>query len=145
MMSEINRLRPLQVGVSGNQKVGVFLAQLGQRHLEQTDFRRELEDFLAQPHPHVERHLIIARTGGVKLRAGRHAPCQLRLDVHVDVLQLRLPLKLSACDLPANVVESFDNGHLFLLGEDTDLAKHRRVGDGTKDVLSPQPPIERNP
>src|SRR5438876_1295251 len=37
MMGEINRLRPLQVGVSGNQKVGVLFAQLDQRVLEQAD------------------------------------------------------------------------------------------------------------
>ena len=118
--------------------------KLDQGQLEQADFPCEFENFIAQPHPHVERHLIVARTGRVQLRAGRHAPRQLCFDVHVDVLQLWLPSKPSNRDLPADVVESFDNGHLFLLGEDADPAKHRRVGDGTQDVLSPQPPIERN-
>ncbi len=143
-MREINRLRPLQMSVSGNQEVSVLFAQLDQRELQQADFPGEFEDFVAQPHPHVERHLIVARTGRVQLRAGGHAPRQLRFDVHVDVLQLRLPVKLSLRNLPANVVESFDNSHLFLLGEHADLAKHGCVGDGTKDVVAPQPPIERN-
>ena len=143
-MREINRLRALQMGVSGNQKVGVLFAQFDQRALERADFPGEFKDFVAQPHPQVERHLIVARTAGVKLRARGYAPRQLRFDVHMDILQRRLPLKLSLCNLPADVVESFDNGQLLLLGEHADFAKHRRVGDGTEDVLAPQPPIERN-
>src|SRR5947207_376497 len=53
-------------------------------------------------------------------------------------------LKLSFGDLPTDVVESFDVGHLFLPGEHGDFPEHRRMRDGAEDVLPPQPPVERN-
>ena len=115
-----------------------------QRTLQHTNLFQQGADFIHQPQPHIERHLIVARTACVELGACWHATRQLCFDVHMDILQRRLPLKLSLCNLPADGVESFDNGQLFLLGEHADFAKHRRVGDGTEDVVAPQPPIERN-
>ena len=80
----------------------------------------------------------------MQLRAGGHTPRQLRLDVHVNVFQFRLPLKLSVGDLPTDVVESFDDGHLFVPGEHGDFPEHRGVRDGAENVVPPEPPVERN-
>ena len=117
---------------------------LHQRALEQGDFPREFKDLVAQPHPHVQRHLVIARTGSVELGAGGHAPCQLGLDIHVDVLQLRLPLKAAGGNLLADVIQRFQEGTMFVRPEHTDFLQHRGVRDGTEDVLAPEAPIERN-
>jgi len=53
--------------------------------------------------PHVERDLVIARAGGVQLRAGRNALGQLGLDVHVDVFEFGLPQELRGGDFLADL------------------------------------------
>ena len=57
-------------------------------------------DLVAQPQPHVGRHLVVARAAGVQPLAGvADALRQARLDVEVHVLELELPLERAGLDL----------------------------------------------
>src|SRR5439155_13767464 len=61
-----------------------------------------------------------------------------------DVLQFRLPLKFAVGDLLADVIQSFHDGLVLLLREHADSFEHRRVGDRTQEILTPQPPVKRD-
>ena len=63
---------------------------------------RSLQDlgFVAQVEPKVERDLIVAAAGRVQLGPGRsNPPGQLRFDIHVHVLELRIKNKAAVVDL----------------------------------------------
>jgi len=73
----------------------VFLPELNERQLQVVNFIGQVANLVAQPHACVDRHLIVARAAGVQLGAGWGAVGERRLDVHVHVLELRAPFKLS--------------------------------------------------
>src|SRR5439155_11513147 len=118
--------------------------QSHQRTLEPGDFPGKFDDLVAQPHPGIERHLAVAGAGGVQPSSRGHAAWQLLFEIHVDVFELRSPLKPAGGNLLANVIERFDDGSMFRLAEYPDALEHRRVGDGPEEIVPPQPPIERN-
>src|SRR5215831_13007594 len=80
----------------------------------------------------------------MQLRSGRNASREFRLDVHVDVLQFRLPFELSGFNFSFNLLESSDNRLQFRPTQEPDALKHVGMNLRPLDVLSPQPPIERN-
>ena len=88
-MRQIDRLRPLQMRVARDDHFPLPLAQPHQRALQEHDLPLQLRDLLPQPKPHIQRHLVVARAAGVQLGPRRHAARQRRLDVHVDIFQLR--------------------------------------------------------
>ena len=73
VMREIDGLRALQMRVAGDDDVGVVFAEGDERALQADDLAEQRGDFIAQPEPHVERDLVVARAGGVEFRAGGHA------------------------------------------------------------------------
>ena len=60
MMREINRLRPLQVRIAGYQHAGVLFAKSDQRALQRANVLCKSNDLVAQPHPRIQRHLVVA-------------------------------------------------------------------------------------
>ena len=80
----------------------------------------------------------------MKLRPGGYAFRQLRLDVHVNVFQLHLPLELAGGDFPGDAFEAATDGGKLGGGEDADLFQHGSVGDGASDVMLPQTPVKRD-
>ena len=91
VMGKIDRLGALQMGVAGNHDAVILLAQRNEGALESGNVAEQLGDFIAQPEADVKGHLVVARAGGVQFGPGGNPTSQLRLDIHVDVLQLRLP------------------------------------------------------
>ena len=144
MVREINGLRALQMRVAGNEHVGIFLAERDEGALQIGNFAEQQNDFIAQPEPHVERDLVVARAGGVQFRAGGNALGQFGLDVHVDVFELGLPLEFAGGDFLADLIQAFGDGAQFILFQHADFLEHRRVGDGAGDVVPPQAPVEGN-
>ena len=67
MMRQINRLGALQMGVAGDEHVGILPSQSDQRGLQPVDGEAQRNNFLAQPQPHVQRDLIVARAARVQL------------------------------------------------------------------------------
>ena len=127
-MREIDRLRPLQMRVAGDEDIRVASAQLHQGALKHSQLAQQADGFLTQPEPHVERDLVVARAPGVKLRARRHAPCQRGLDVHVDIFQLQLPLKAPGSDFFCNRFQPLDNRAQLPTREQPGFAEHCGMG-----------------
>ena len=142
MVGEEHGLGPLKMGVAGDHRLGMPSPQLDQGTLEVAHLAFEQDDLVPEPQPDVEGDLVVARAGGVELRGGRHAAGQLRLDVHVDVLQLRLPLEGSRLDFGAQGVQTGDDLLPFLAGEHPDRLQHRGVGGRAEEVVAPEPPVE---
>jgi hypothetical protein len=97
------------MSVAGNDNRGFPDAELNQRPLKGTDLLRKPQDFFAQPQAHIQCHLIIARPACVQLGSRRDAPRQLRLDVHVNVFQLRSPTKFARLDFFPYDIQPLDN------------------------------------
>ena len=112
-MREINGLGALQMGVTGDDHLRVAFAQPDEGALQPGDFAEQRDDFIAQPEAHIKRHLVIARAAGVQFCAGGHAAGEIRLDVHVDVLEFGIPGKLPGGDFASDLFQATGNGPEF--------------------------------
>lgn len=144
MVREINRLGALEMRVAGDDDGEIFRAEGDERFLQRANFLGEQGDLVAQPEADVERDLVVARAAGVELRAGGNALRQFRLEVHVDVLEFRLPPEFSGGDFLADLFEAGADGLQFRRGEHADLGEHGGVRDGADEIVFPEPPVEGN-
>ncbi len=101
-------------------------------------------DLVLEPEPHGGGDLVVAAAAGVELGAGGTARGQLRLDVHVDVLEVGAPLELAAIDLRADFLQPVDDDLQFARLEHPDLRQHLRVRDAAGDVVPVKLPVERD-
>ena len=93
--------------------------------------------------PHVGRHLVVAAAGRVELRRRRHPPGERVLDVHVDVLEPRVPAKRPA-SISRQIASSPAWIALHSLGViRPDVRQHRRMGLAAGDVERRQPAVKR--
>ena len=142
MMRQINRLGALQMGVAGDDDIGVFLTEFDQRRLQALNGRLQDHDFLAQPQPHVERDLVIAGAAGVQFGPGRFAAGQGVLDIHVDIFQFLPPNEFARDNFPGDGGEGLFDGARFPGGQHADFFQHGGVGERAEDVVLPKPPIK---
>ena len=143
-MRKVNRLRPLQVRVPGDDDIFIRLAKRNERLLQVTNFLLQFHHLVAEPHPHVEGDLIVARAPGVQFRPGRLALGQLRLDVHVNILKRFVPVELACLDIIANRLQCFGDALGLCLGQHADAPKHGRMRDRPKQVVPPHPSVKRD-
>jgi len=141
-MGEINRLGALQMSVAGDEHVGVLPAHLHERRLQTADGKAQFHDFLAQPQPHVQRDLIVARAAGVELGPGRLAAGQGVLNVHVDILQILAPDEFAGDDFPGDGGEALFDGARLAGVEHADFFQHGGMGQRAEDVVFPEPPVK---
>ena len=137
MVREIDGLRALQMRVAGNEHVGIFLAERDERALQIGDFRQARQsDFIAQPHPHVERDLVVAQNGTrcATLRRQGNTLGQFGLDIHVNVFEFGLPLEFSGFDFFADLVEASNNGVQFIFSARRFCGAFRHAAIEPKDV-----------
>ena len=145
VMGEEGWLGALQVRVAGHGRLGVARAEFDQRALHPAQRPANFRDFRAQVQAQVERHLIVARAGGVEFRARRaDAGGQCRLDVHVDVFQPWLEDELPRRDLPADLAQTRFDAGAFFFRQQARRRESRRVGDGAVDVVGVQTPVKGN-
>ena len=87
-MAERDRLRRLQVGKSGHDRVGVFFRPVQKRADQGGKSVFRLFQLITDPEAKIKRHLVVARTRRVQAPCGRSDQIrQPRLDIHVDVFQ----------------------------------------------------------
>ena len=103
--------------------------------------RVEPVDRPAQPEPEVRRDLVVPRAAGVELAGDRPDPLdQRRLDVHVDVLEGRVPRDLARLDVPAQALEPLDERRDLVVGQDPGPAEAADVGDRAAQVVEAPAP-----
>ena len=103
MVAEGDRLRHLQVGEAGHDRVGVLFGQRQQRFLQCTQQGQDLVGGVTQPQANVGGDLVVARAGRVQALAGVADQLgQALLDVEVNILQIQRPLEATGGDLLTN-------------------------------------------
>src|SRR5689334_21704917 len=109
MMRKIDRLRSLKMRVARNDYIQVALGQAQESLLQFANLRLKRYDFIPQPESDVQRHLVVPRPGSVQLGARWITRRQSRLNDHVNVLEIGIPLELGGTDLMANFFQSLQN------------------------------------
>src|SRR4029453_13711264 len=69
-------------------------------------------------------------------------PRQLRLDIHVNVLEFHLELKRACFDLSPDFAQPIHDLLPFGFGEQPGGFQCSRVRDGAFDIMAPQTPVE---
>ena len=137
MMRQQHRLRPLQVGVAGDDDRLVLLGDVDQRALEGVDGGEGLDDCLHEEEAQVGRHLVVAGAGGVEAAGGvADLLRQARLDVGVDVFQAVIEDELAPIDLPLDVAQAADDALGVGVGNDAPAAEHAGVRYRRPNVLA---------
>jgi hypothetical protein len=143
VMAQGHHLRALQVGVAGQQGLGVLTGAPAQRQPRPVDGG----DQLGAGRPGVELqiggHLVVAAASGVQAPAGlAHQLGQPGLDVHVDVLQAGGQRQLAALDLRGHGIQAASDGLGLVLGHQTHRGQHAGVGLAAAYVITQQPAVE---
>ena len=100
MVGERDGLPALQMGISGHDRFGVRLRFFQKRFDQFAAQRQNLADFVVEIQLHVQRHLIVAASGGVQPFARvANAVGQFRFDKHMDVLGVGVESQIAAFDI----------------------------------------------
>ena len=144
MMRQRHRLRPLEVGVAGNEHVAVRLGHGQQRAPGFVELRLQDRARLLEEEPHVGGHLVVAAAGGVKPGGGGHTLRQRLLDVHVHVLQPGIPAEPARFDLAQDFIQPRADGVAVFFGDEAGVREHGRVGLAAGDVKRREAAVERD-
>jgi hypothetical protein len=134
-MREQHRLRALQMRIAGNDDVEIARGPRMERALQLGDGATVVRDLVPDPEAHGGGDLVVAAAAGVEFRSGGIATRQLRLDVHVDVLEIGAPLEFARVDERENLVEPLEDVAQFGRLEHADAGEHFRVGLAARDVV----------
>ena len=143
VVSKGGGLGPLEVGVARHHRVCMLPGLLRQHLLQVQDHRDDDGDLLLYIQAGVHRHLVVPGAGGVQALARvPDALGEQGLDVHVDVLVVHGELNLVRLNVRQDGLQALhDLLHLMLLN-DSLLAQHLGMGDGSGDVLLVQPGVK---
>ncbi len=110
-----DRLRPLDVGIAGQDHVGVGVAAADQRPLQGHQPLVDPVDRPADPEPQVGGHLIVSAAGGVQFSPHVAEPVDQRpLDVHVDVFEFGAERESALLNFLADFLERLLNLAAFV-------------------------------
>ena len=142
MVAHRDGLGALEMGVAGHHGIRVFPGLHDQGPLQAAHLFQDFINLRAAVEARIRSHLVITGAGRVQLGAGRaDAAGQLALNVHVHVLQLPAPGKVSFFNVFQDVFEAgFDGVELFPV-EQSCLELRPGVGNGPGNVLAEEPPV----
>ena len=144
MMRQRHRLRPLEVGVAGNEHVAVRLGHGQQRAPGSAELCLQDRARLLEEEPHVGGHLVVAAAGGVKSGGGGHTLRQRLLDVHVHVLQPGTPAEPPRFNFAQDFIQPRTDGVAVFFGDEADVREHGGVGLAALNVKNGEAPVERH-
>ena len=135
-MGERNRLRALQVRVSGHYGIQMLFRRFAAGGNQFTAQRDQAVDLSGEIHTDIQRHLIIAAPAGVQPLA-RVADTLRKLPFHKGMYVFRSHVDGERARLNVGEYssESFDNGFAVALRNDAHLAQHGGMGEGTGNIL----------
>src|SRR5690606_2656328 len=143
VMAECHRLRGLQVSEAGHDSSGMLFGAVEECRDQPQEGGFGPLQFLLDPEPEIDRHLVVARTGGVQ-PAGRRSDqfCKARLDIHVNVLKARGESEFSVLYLPQDRLEPVGDLPLILGRNDALFRQHFGMGQRSADVLGVELAVE---
>ena len=135
-MPEEHGLRRLGMGRAGQNRVALALGQADESVLEADERTIEPVNCSAGPEAQVRRDLVVARAAGVELPGDRTQPLGQRgLEVHVDVLESRVPGQLATLDLTSQLSETVDQSRDLGVAQDAGPAEAADMGDRAIEVI----------
>ena len=136
VMREQHRLGGLDVGRAGQDGHPLALGQADQRPLEIEQRDIEVVDGAPRPQAQVRGDLVVARTAGVEAPGERADPLgQRRLEVHMDVLERRVPGEPARRDVGGEGGKPVDEGRDLVSRKEPGAAESADVGDRAGDVV----------
>ncbi len=136
VLREGNRLRPLQMGITGHHGLLMLFGLVQDGLLEVQDLLDDLVDLPAEEEAEVHGDLIVPAAGGVEALACRADPFRQKgFHVHVDVLVVGGKFDFSGLDIGQNVFQALDDLFFVLPGDDAAVRQHGRVGDAAFDIF----------
>ena len=140
VMGEQDRLGRLDVGRPRQDRLALALGQLDERPLEDEGGSVQAVDRPARPEPQVRRDLVVARPAGVELARDRSDPRrQCGLEVHVDVLEGRIPVDAAGGDILRQRGEAADELVHLVPGQQAGPPEAPDVGDRGRQVVGRKP------
>ena len=136
MVPEGYRLRPLKMGISGENNVTVRLRLLGDRINKLTKKSDKLLGLISEIKSYIKRDLIVSASRGMQLFTRvAYSLCQLCLDEHMNVLTVHIELKASVLNVREYTAKSRDYFLAILSAYYPLLCQHRSVSDRARDIL----------
>jgi len=100
MMAEGDRLRSLQMREARHDGFRMLFRALKEGRDEIGQRLLALLQLFLDPQAEIERHLVVARAGGMQAAGGgADERCKPRLDVHMDVFETAREFEIAALDL----------------------------------------------
>ena len=139
-----HRLRPLQVGIAGHDRLRVFPGALHQRSGQAEQQVAQGFDLILEIEAQIGGHLVVAAAGGVQLLPRLADPLhQAGLDEGVDVLRPGVEPQRPLFNVVTDLLQSPDDFLRLVQADDPLAPQHPGVGDRPPDVLPPPPRIKR--
>ena len=143
VVSEGDGLRPLEVGVSGENDRLVRFGELGDRFEQRDRQRLDAADLAAEIQPEVKRRLVVAGAGCVKLFAHGAQPVGERLlDEHMDILGAGINAERAGLQLGEDTAQRVLKLLGFVMRDNAAVRKHGGVRHGAGNVLPEHAAVE---
>ena len=138
-------LRHLQMGEAGHHRLGVLGGHVDQSALQGFEQFADGVYFIAQPQTHIGGHLVVAAAPGVQAFACvAHQLGQACFDVEMHIFEFQLPLKLTALDVLADLLEAALDVGQVLRADDGLGLQHLGMGQAALYVGAPQALVEKH-
>ncbi len=139
MMAQRDGLRPLDVRIAGHCVGSVLFAKVANDADEGSARLRGDVTGFPDDHPVQQRDLVVARTGGMQTAGcGANLRAKQRLDVRVNVFELRLPRHAASLDVGKHFAQSGDDRLRVGCGDDALFPQHPGVGHRPRNVVRPE-------
>ena len=136
MVGQRGGLCLLHVGESRHDGVQIFLHQGKEGCKKLPDIAVDLQNLFSHIKLHVQRHLVVPASSGVKLLSRVPDPVdQVRLHKAVDILILVRNGKLSRRHILPDPGKAVHNRIFFLIRQDSLLCQHGRMGDASLNIF----------
>ena len=135
----------MQVGIPRHDGLPVVFRLVQDGLLEVQDFHNDFIDLSSEVEAKVHSHLVVPAAGGVEALA-RSADFfrQEGFHIHVDVLVVGGKFDFSGLDTGQNVFQALDDLVFILLGDDSTVGKHGRMGYASFYIFPIHPGIKLN-
>ena len=144
-MGQRDGLRLLHMRIARHDRMQVFPGNVQQRVQQVFQHDLRLPAGRLGIHPRIQRHLIVAAPAGMQA-----LPCfpdplrQQGFHVHVDILRVHHPLNPAGPGILQDPLQTFHDLLRIFRRDDSLLAQHGRMSDGTCDVLLVQALVKRD-
>ena len=137
-MAEGHGLRRLQMREAGHDAACMFFRTHDQGAHHILDLAGKPINRIAHPKPHIQGHLVIARTPRMQALAGfPDGFRQPRFDIHVNILKRVIKGEIAGFDTGGDFSKAVPDRGLVICADDPYMCQHGGMGQAALDILAP--------